>query len=582
MRSAVIALAALVAATSMAVSARNDSRYDAEADVRKADYLYLEALRRKTTGANDSHFELLRTAHRLNPADAYLSGEYGFNLTLLALASNDSANTERGLEMMREYADANSDDYYANQRYAALTSRMGRTADALAVLERMHRNEPWRSELTSNYADALAQMGDSASLAHALALTDTLERTDGRSLELSARRIQYLYMSDDTASILHEARSLVKGHPNVVQYNVFAGDVYAQFGAPDSARMWFDKAIGLDPTSGIAHYSLANFLRNNGDSTAWEQEVYSALTQPDLDVEPKVEILRQFASGLYTDSLQHPRINSLFERLVDLHPREAAIRKLYRDYLGAIGDYAGAAEQTSYALDIDPSDQQQWVSLSSLWLREEEYEKSAQAARRGLHFFPDNTTLSLIGAAALTQADSTAQALMMLRRAMETVPEEDVEQRSDILSAMGDAFYQAGVGDSSFAYYERALELNPLNMSALNNCAYHLALEGRDLDRAEDMIKEVVDRRPEESTSLDTYAWVLFKKGEYEAARMMIDKALENDSDPSAELLEHAGDIYYKDGDRTEAWQYWRKALKLDKDNEVLQRKVREGKYYEE
>ena len=122
--------------------------------------------------------------------------------------------------------------------------------------------------------------------------------------------------------------------------------------------------------------------------------------------------------------------------------------------------------------------------------------------------------------------------------------------------------------------------MNPNNLGALNNCAYYLACEDRDLDKAEAMILKVVSEKPEDGTSLDTYAWVLFKKQDYVKAKEVIDGALENESAPSAELYEHAGDIYFMNKEPDEALEFWRKALALDPDNDLLKRKVKHKTFY--
>ena len=99
--------------------------------------------------------------------------------------------------------------------------------------------------------------------------------------------------------------------------------------------------------------------------------------------------------------------------------------------------------------------------------------------------------------------------------------------------------------DSAFIHYDRALLYDPANLLAMNNCAYYLACENRDLDRAEQLSYRCITEEPDNATSLDTYAWILYRKLDYAEARRYIDRALEKDPEPSAELMEHAGDIYF-------------------------------------
>ena len=59
-----------------------------------------------------------------------------------------------------------------------------------------------------------------------------------------------------------------------------------------------------------------------------------------------------------------------------------------------------------------------------------------------------------------------------------------------------------------------------------------------------------------------------------------IDRALQNDSVPGEDILEHAGDIYAMVGDMTRALEYWQKAAETAPDfNVVLRKKIKKKKY---
>ena len=103
---------------------------------------------------------------------------------------------------------------------------------------------------------------------------------------------------------------------------------------------------------------------------------------------------------------------------------------------------------------------------------------------------------------------------------------------------------------------------------------------------------------------------MLFKKKDYAKAREVIDKALAvygiapegkkpeeinpaivvedsteadiSEKTPSAEVFDHAGDIYFMNGEPQKALEFWEKALALDPDNELLQRKVKHKTYFYE
>ena len=109
--------------------------------------------------------------------------------------------------------------------------------------------------------------------------------------------------------------------------------------------------------------------------------------------------------------------------------------------------------------------------------------------------------------------------------------------------------------------YEKALSYNASNIPVLNNYSYFLAMEGRDLDKAERMSAQTVKAEPDNATYLDTYAWIFFKQGNYSLARIYLQNALDKTKEPSAELFEHYGDILFMLGEVDEAVTYWQRQV---------------------
>ena len=65
----------------------------------------------------------------------------------------------------------------------------------------------------------------------------------------------------------------------------------------------------------------------------------------------------------------------------------------------------------------------------------------------------------------------------------------------------------------------------------------------------------------------------------YAEAKVYIDQALQNDSDSSAVITEHAGDIFIQNDDPDRAIELWRQALEKDPNNKILIRKIKLKKY---
>ncbi|MDE5649887.1 MAG: tetratricopeptide repeat protein, partial [Duncaniella sp.] len=568
---------ALLASGVLAAMSKSQSGPTAE-DVRKADYIYLEALRAKSQGNGDAAFDLLTRAHELNPSD-YEIGEELANY-ILSVSQGDSTAVAKALELMRDYYDSAPDDYYAGVKYALLNEQLADRDEALRVWGNLHGYYPNRDEITFRYAQVLGQGGDDAERSHAIAIYDSLEQMTGKSIELSTKKIQLYYTRNDTASIIGEVDALRTSAPNDVNFLVFSGDIYSMFKYNDKAKEFYDQACVIDPSSGLAYYSRAQFYNSLGDSAAFDREVFQALKQDNLDVDTKLMILRSYIQEMYNDSVQQPRIRQLFDVLIEQHPHERDLHDMYARYLIIAKDYKEAAAQEQLSLDLDPADEEGWEMLTSLYLQNEDLGKAEEAAVRSLRYYPENARQYLVLGSIYSQNGERDKAVAEYDKALGITDPSDVEMLSNIYGAIGDNFYAGEQPDSAFVYYKKAIAYNPANYLALNNSAYYLACEGRDLDEALRMIETVMAAEPDNPTSMDTYAWVLFKRKDYAKAREVIDRTMELSEEESADILEHAGDIYFMDGEPDEAVEFWKKALVLAPDNELLGRKVKHKTYF--
>ena len=174
-------------------------------------------------------------------------------------------------------------------------------------------------------------------------------------------------------------------------------------------------------------------------------------------------------------------------------------------------------------------------------------------------------------------------ALDVFRRGVgEINAESNKDLVSDLYAIMGDILYKKGEKRQAFEAYDSCLQWKDDNITALNNYAYFLSEMDSSLQKAEMMSYKTIKAEPDNSTYLDTYAWILFKQKRYEEALIYEEQALQNTVDSTegkGVYLEHAGDILSMLGRTDEAVDYWEKALKIGGENALLQRKIQLRKY---
>lgn len=584
-------ITAVVAALTAVISIfARENRWDKEARQRKADYIYVEAQRQNALGNSGATYELYRRAYELDSTNSDYYSELGLNYVMMV--KRDEPLMHEAINLLRKKFEADPTDYTNAYYYSQLMGNTGNTDRQIEVLHIVDSLNPTRADIALSYIDALLSSEDSAMVRKAVERLDRLEVTAGRSMELTRRKTAIYAFLNDSVSALKEIHDAISSSPLNPECYSFAGRYFEVQGKSDSALVYYTKACDVDPESGSAAFMLAQYYKNSGDTIGYSREIDRALLETDLDIDDKHEILLGYTRDLINDSTYLPHVNALFNRVIEKNPQETSIRSLYADFLSVQEDYRGAAEQMELVLDMQPDDSANWLKTAILYSQQDDFRHAAATMERALKYHDNNPDIHRLLGSTLYLADidkNHGRAISEMYRAYELTDSTDIKTRSDYLSSIGDFYFSAEKPDSAEIYYRKALDTYPENLLAKNNYAYHLSESTNDaaqLAEAEALSYATVTSEPDNPTYLDTYAWILFKQQDYKRAKEYIDRAFvhikENDGELSAEYYIHAGDIYFWNQLPDEAVGYWKKALELDPDNELLARKVKYKTYFHE
>ncbi len=549
----------------------SDRKAISEDDRVKAEYIFLEAEKQRNMGRDDAFHHLLQYAHSLDPENSAIAYYLGYSRLMKSNLSVSDSLFSSSLRMMRKHVDAHPEDKYEAMLYANGNMIANQVQEGLRVLKIQAERNPHNVEVQLSIADAYARLEDYRS---AIAAYDSVQQWQGQSVQLSARKVRAYQALNDTVGAIGEMRSLLATAPRNVDYNLAMGNMLLMFGERDSALTYYDKAQQYEPENGATYLAKAQFYNAIGDSVNYDQQTYQALVSKDLDVASKVEVLADYARHLLVAKDSSARTENLFKVLIEQHPNEPQIRMLFSDYLAAKDDMKGAAEQMDYAVNLDPIDAQAWNRLLVLNIISENYEAAIAAGDRAIELNPNDIELYGYIAPAYYNIKQYDKAIEVYKKALAAVDSTDTEHRSMFLGGMGDAKFSMGDTIGAFALYDQAIEIDPNNVSILNNYAYFLTLCNRDLDKAERMSAKTVQAEPQNATFLDTYAWVFYKRKEYTMAQLYIEMAIKNERRPSSDIYDHYGDILLAVGNKQEALKQWKKALELDAGNKELLEKV--------
>lgn len=541
---------------------------------RKYDYFFLEAMRLKEKKDYASAFGLLQHCLDIHPNAA--SALYEVSQYYMFLHQ-----VPQGQEALEKAVANAPDNYWYSQGLASLYQQQNELDKAVTLLEQMVVRFPAKQDPLFNLLDLY---GRQEKYDEVISTLNRLEKRMGKNEQLSMEKFRiYLQMKDDKKAF-QEIESLVQEYPMDMRYQVILGDVYLQNGKKQEAYDVYQKVLAAEPDNPMAIFSMASYYKQTGQEELYQQQLDTLLLNKKVTPDTKVGVMRQMIVENEQADKDSTQIIALFDRIMKQEQDDPQIPMLYAQYLLSKNMEAESVPVLEQVVDLDPTNKAARMMLIGAAVKKEDYKQIIKVCEPGIEATPDALEFYYYLAVAYNQAEKPDSVISICKRALEhTTADSKKEIVSDFYSILGDMYHTQKQMKEAYAAYDSALVYNPSNIGALNNYAYYLSVERRDLDKAEEMSYKTVKAEPNNATYLDTYAWILFEKGNYAEARIYIDNAMKSEGgDKSDVIVEHCGDIYYMTGDVDGALKYWQEALDMGSESKTLKEKIKKKKYIAE
>lgn len=541
---------------------------------RKYDYFFLEAMRLKEKKDYASAFGLLQHCLDIHPNAA--SALYEVSQYYMFLRQ-----VPQGQEALEKAVANAPDNYWYSQGLASLYQQQNELDKAVTLLEQMVVRFPAKQDPLFNLLDLY---GRQEKYDEVISTLNRLEKRMGKNEQLSMEKFRiYLQMKDDKKAF-QEIESLVQEYPMDMRYQVILGDVYLQNGKKQEAYDVYQKVLAAEPDNPMAIFSMASYYKQTGQEELYQQQLDTLLLNKKVTPDTKVGVMRQMIVENEQADKDSTQIIALFDRIMKQEQDDPQIPMLYAQYLLSKNMEAESVPVLEQVVDLDPTNKAARMMLIGAAAKKEDYKQIIKVCEPGIEATPDALEFYYYLAVAYNQAEKPDSVISICTRALEhKTADGKKEIVSEFYSILGDMYHTQKQMKEAYAAYDSALVYNPSNIGALNNYAYYLSVERRDLDKAEEMSYKTVKAEPNNATYLDTYAWILFEKGNYAEARIYIDNAMKSEGgDKSDVIVEHCGDIYYMTGDVDGALTYWKKALEMGSESKTLKQKIEKKKYIAE
>lgn len=541
------------------------------------DAYFLEAMLERQKGHHDAAFSLLTRCQQINPQ---ASEAYYF----LAQYYTEMNNADKALDYFLKASQLEPDNATYMETLAQAYIGKNQFGEAIKVVEQLYELDKSRQELLDMLYKLHIRQHE---YDKAISVLDRMELIDGKSERLSLTKSSLYFQMGDQEASLREVKALSEQFPNDLNYRtIYANSL--MLGSGDDmgerralARQILANVLAEEPNNYSAQTAMRAYYLGERDTLRADSLTRSILLNPETTLEDKITLLRQEISYNESNGGDSTHVLSLFREMLALPEPSADIAEFCAAYMNMKQmprDSVSAMLHTVLRLAPDnASARLQLVQYAWESDNNDEVVSLCQSARL---YNPDEMAFYYYQGMAFYRKDDYDHALEAFQNGISVITENSNPAIvSDFYAVMGDLLHQKGRQREAFEAYDSCLQWKPDNIGCLNNYAYYLSELGQQLDKAERMSNLTIKAEPQNSTYLDTYAWILFMQKRYEEAMDYITKAVENDSLHSSVILEHAGDINAMNGQIDEAVRLWQEAMKSDPDNKILNRKIRRKKY---
>ena len=234
---------------------------------------------------------------------------------------------------------------------------------------------------------------------------------------------------------------------------------------------------------------------------------------------------------------------AMLKKELDLHPGQTNLKVAYGNVAVRKGDYPEAIKVYQDLVKLNPQDGQTYVRMGIAYRQSGDIKQAESNLRRAVELLPDNANASF--------------------------------ELAMLLHTQGDPV-------KARPFYENVLKLQPTNEIVLNNLAFIVAEEGKDLDYALRLAQRAMAKNPNDANIGDTVGWIYIKKNLPDSAIPIFNEIISKSAGQpnSSVYLYHLAMAHAQKGDKAAANKALDEAMKANpnessrKDIQALQKKL--------
>jgi tetratricopeptide (TPR) repeat protein len=327
--------------------------------------------------------------------------------------------------------------------------------------------------------------------------------------------------------IIKDFRPLIStSSSKAYRYYMYGNQAFYKYDYPTSSE-WYRKAIGIDTNFTEAIRMLVYSLDHQGlgeESTKWLLKHYQKRDQM-----PEQEKI--WSNILYAQSFETPdEVIKYFKLLIAYDDDMPVPHSNLGGAYYSLGLYDLAITEYEKELEIykkwdsKPRWSASFIGLGTAYHKKGMYEKEKELYEKAERDFPDDPDIIANQAALSFTLGDTIEANRHIEKYV-TIRKKRSASEADIRTDLVWIYTEGSVLDKAEAIHREALSLEPENPTRINNLAYFLINEDRNIEEGLEHVDTALKLSPDNYNFLHTKGWGLYKQGKYQEAFDILQKS---------------------------------------------------------
>ena len=531
-------------------------------DTTQYNLLYVDATRQKMLGNTGDAVVYFEQALKMNPS----SDGACFQLSQISAMRGDLVSAARYGAKAAEI-DGNNSWYLLNA--ASIYYMAGMKDSVIYYYEKVLALEPEREDLMFNLGNLYIERGhyDKAESI----FTDFRNRYgDQGEIMLSLVNLYREKGNNDEAERL--LQRMVEDEPDNPGFLGLLAEHYRHVNKKDEAIKVYGQLFEKDPDNELLQLSYLDFLITEKDYDGITRFINTVMINENVRIEDKISLFSAMLEDVELIRQAGRELELAAMVLQAANKDDAQATLMLVEVYEKVGSGDRVADVLKSYVNSDESNYFIWEKLLFALNAQGSGDELYNYSKRAATLFNRAPLPKLMLAFSATDREEFDLALGELGKVRILVNEQP-EFMVQILMLEADIYYKREEFDRAFDSYEKALTYNPDDPLILNNYAYFLSEQGRELDKAYSMITRCL-KIERNATYADTEAWILYKMGKIKRARKLMEEIEEKYGIDDPDLAEHYGWILDRSGDCQAAVKWWKFALEADNSRDYLNSEI--------